>query len=269
MIVVTVSYQSNPAFVGDVFGFVVVPSQKAANSVSRFFSEKIGALTKLSELQSENERLKAENESLLYANSRLRAVDEENKKLAEALNIKLRYIDYPTIGAHITGKDPGNWYKVFMIDIGENDGVFKDMVVIATGGLVGRVVEAGAKYAKVVSLIDDTSSVAAMTARTESTGIVRGDLNLMMENLCKMELIDADAPVAIGDEVVTSHLSSLYPPGITIGKIVDIRPDANGTKYALVQPVVDFSKMEIVLIIDKRFERQFPEDALEGVIKEN
>ena len=72
----------------------------------------------------------------------------------------------------------------------------------------------------------------------------------MNSGLCRMEYIDAEAEIMEGDEIVTSHLSDVYPSGITIGRVKEIQTDANGlTKYAIIEPYVDFKHLDTVLII--------------------
>ncbi len=268
-IFVTVTYNVRPALLNNIVSFFTVPIQGALSSVSRFVGDKTSVLFNLTDLESENARLKAENEQLLFANSRLRSVEAENERLSELLNTQLKYAEYPNIGAHVIATDMGNWYDTFLIDKGKNDGVQKNMVVIGAGGLIGRVTEVWEKSSKVVSLIDDTSSVAAKCARTEDTGYVRGDINLMMEGLCRMEHIREDAQLMVGDEIITSHLSSIYPPGITIGIIKEVGASSNGTKYAIIEPTVNFEGIETVLIINKVFEKLYPDDALDVIDYEN
>ncbi len=266
LIIITATGFFRPKLLEDAVGFVVVPVQSAFVSIGKLVSDKVDAVVSITDLQAENERLKAENEQLLYQNSRLRAVEAENERLSKLLNTQLRYADYPTIGAHVIAKETGNWYNSFLINKGERDGLKKNMTVIGAGGLVGKILSVGYNYAKVVAVIDDTSSVAAKSARTDDTGLVRGEASLMMEGLCRMEFIEPDAQILPGDEIVTSHLSSLYPPGITIGYVTEVGQTPTGLKFAIIKPTVDFQKLEMVSVINQIFEQIYPDDALENNI---
>ncbi|MBQ8733455.1 MAG: rod shape-determining protein MreC, partial [Anaerotignum sp.] len=72
------------------------------------------------------------------------------------------------------------------------------------------------------------------------------------DGLCIMEYIDAQADIMVGDEIVTSHLSDIYPAGLAIGKVLELETDTNGlTKYAVIQPYVDLKHLDTILVIDK------------------
>ncbi len=197
-----------------------------------------------------NTALKEENEKLAYENSILIQYKNENNNLKNLLDIKQLYRDYEGIGANVIAKDNGNWYKVFKMDKGLKHGVTNDSVILANGGLVGRVSEVDLLSSKVLSIIDDRSSVSAKIVRTNDTGILRGDSTMNSEGLCKLE-INIESEVVKGDQVVTSHLSSIYfPTGIPIGTVEEVVPGESGlTQYAYVRPIVDFKHLEQVLVL--------------------
>ena len=245
-----------PTWVNHVLGFVVTPVQGAITGISSWCGEKIDFVVRMGEIESENRMLKEQVEQLTAENSRLNLVDDENEKLSQLLDIQRKYANYPMVGADVIAKDPGNWYDTFTIDKGTRDGFQKDMVVLASGGLVGRIYEVGYNYAKVRSIIDDTSAVAAKSSRTDDIGSMRGDLFLMTEGKCRMTFIDGQAELMAGDEIVTSHLSPNFPPGILIGNILEINDNPNGTKDAIVKPYVDFKHLETVVVITEVFEQE-------------
>lgn len=255
-IIISIAYQYKPSLVEKGVGFVVTPIQGAMTNAGRWFGGKINSLTHLSEIESENTRLKAQLAELEIENSRLKFADQQALELSNLLNVDRKYSDYKKIGAQIIAKDPGNWYDTFIIDKGSDDGLAANMVVLASGGLAGRITKIGKNYARVVTLIDDTSSISAKGARTGDTGFVRGDAGLMLEGKCKMEYITADAEIVAGDEIVTSHISSIYPPNLTIGYVLDVSVDTLGTKTATVQPVVDFRYLDTVLVITELFDHE-------------
>ena len=254
---ITAGFKAAPAAMESAAGFLIAPVQRAFTSSSLWVSEKMNFLGHLGVLESENSRLNAEAEELRIENSRLKQVDAENERLSALLDIDRKYIVYEKTGANVIAKDPGNWYTAFLIDKGTKDGIEKNMVVLGSGGLVGRVLEARYNYAKVISIIEDTSSVSAKSARSEDTGFLRGDIRLGLEGLCRMEFAVEDADVMIGDEIVTSHLSEIYPAGITIGYVTEVSQGGNGLKEAIVKPNMDFRHLDAVLVITELFERDW------------
>ena len=160
------------------------------------------------------------------------------------------------MAANVIGKDAGNWFSTFTIDKGEKDGIDVDMNVLAGSGLVGIVTDVGPNYAKIRSIIDDTSKISGMLLTTSDRCIVHGDLQEMNENqnILFNNLKDSDNEANVGDPVVTSYISDKYLQGILIGYINTIEVDSNNlTKSGTITPVVDFEHIEAVLVIlDKK-----------------
>ena len=248
--------RERPTLFEDAANRIINPVQKLLTNAGGWVKERFEFLSLLNEIAAENARLKETLHGLETENARLKLVERENAKLNELLALSQLYPEYETEGAEIFAKDPGNWYANFLIDKGRNDGLAKNMAVLAPGGLVGRIYESGSNYSKVIAIIDDTSAVSAKSVRTGDVGVVRGDLRFVGEGLCRMDFINIDAEIAIGDEIVTSNLGEIYPPGLTVGFVTEISADAGGlTKYATVKPAVDFKRLETVLVINRLFAR--------------
>ena len=163
-----------------------------------------------------------------------------------------KYPSYEKLAANVIGKSSGNWFSTFTIDKGSKDGIEVDMNVIAGSGLVGIVTDVGPNYAKITSIINDTSKVSGMVTTTSDNLIVSGSLQSMNENMVIdfNNLNDRDDKVAVNDPVVTSSVSSVYQQGILIGYISSIETDSNNlTKSGTITPAVDFEHLEEVLVI--------------------
>lgn len=200
----------------------------------------------------ENEELKQQVDELTSELNAVKLNQYELDNLRELLKLDERYSDYEKEAAHVIGKDTGNWFSIFVIDKGSKDGIEKDMNVIAGSGLVGIVIDVGPHYAKVRSIIDDISSVSGMVLSTSDNCVVSGDLQMMTENqtIELKSLNDRDDKVQVGDQVVTSSVSSKFLPGILIGYISELNMDSNNlTKSGRVTPAVDFEHIQEVLVI--------------------
>ena len=242
----------NATVLDSAIGFVVTPFQDITSGIGSWVENTTSSRREKTELLEENEKLREEVAALQADNQRLALYETENETLSGLLRIAQKYPQYASFGATIIAKNPGVFYDVFTIDSGSMDGIEANMVLVAPEGLVGKVLESGATYAKGQSILDSRSSVPAMSLRTGDLGVVKGDCTLMNNGLCMMEYIDAEAEIAVGDEIVTSHLSDIYPPGLTIGKVLEIQSDANGlTKYAVIEPAVDLKHLDTLLVIDK------------------
>lgn len=253
-IALTLSDGYAPGFFEKTLGYVVSPFQKTATGITRWVGGGFALLTESGRLQAENAALKEENSLLKIDNQRLQLADEENKKLSALIEIDQKYADLPKIGAEIIGKDPTDWYDSFNIDKGSDDGLSKNMAVLGDGGLVGVIREVYPNYAKVISLIDHRCSVTVKNMRTDDIGIVKGDVKLMTQGLCRMEYINADAQIMPGDEVITSAHSAFFPPGILVGTVLSVEPSSNGlTKYAIIRPAANIKHIETVLVVNKLF----------------
>jgi len=236
--------------VKEAVGSVITPMQVGINTVGTLLSDKMDNFRSINELLEENDQLKEQVNSLSYDNKLLLQDKYELDGLRELYDLDKKYIDYPKVAARVISKDTNNWYNIFTIDKGTRDGLAENMNVLAGNGLAGIITEAHYNYSVVRSIIDDNSSVSGMFIKTSDTCIVQGDLQLMDQGKIRVELISKDADVHDGDEVVTSHISPNFLQGILIGYISDIELDAsNMTKTAYLTPVVDFERLEEVLII--------------------
>jgi len=247
---IAVGKKTNATIFDNAIGVVVTPFQNAVSSITGWFGNAYSSVRNETDLRKENEELKATIALLSQDIDRLSLYEEENKRLTELLEIKQKYADHTSTGANIISKDPGSFYDSFVIDKGTKDGLSSNMALTSAEGLVGHIYETGLTYSKAVSIIDSRSSVSAKNLRTLDIGIVKGDYSLMPSGLCRMEYIDANADIVVGDEIVTSHLSDIYPEGLTIGYVKEVYTDTNGlTKYAVIEPAVDLKHLDTLLVI--------------------
>ena len=232
-------------------GYVIVPFQRGLGAAGAWLSGRSENIKKINELTEENAELKERIDELTIRINDLQRDKYELSQLRSLFLLDEQYSDYKKVGARVIGKDTGNWFSSFIIDKGSKDGIMTDMNVMAGSGLVGIVTNVGPNWAKVRSIIDDTSSLSGMVMSTSDTLIVSGDLELMDDGYIRFsQLIDEDDAVASGDQVVTSTISNKYLPGISIGYITEIEKDANNlTKSGFITPAVDFKRLTTVLVV--------------------
>lgn len=244
-------YTSAP--LNKVVGYVVVPFQDGVSSIGTWISNRVDELGELKVVLQENQQLKQQIDELTIQNTQLQQEKYELDNLRNLYALDQQYSDYEKVGARIIARNSGNWFHAFTIDKGLDDGLTLDMNVIASGGLVGRIVDIGDNWAKVNSIINDDSNVSGMVLASSDTLIVTGSLQLMSEGVISFEqLIDSKNQVEVGDKIVTSNISDKYLPGILIGYISELEQESNNiTKSGKLTPAVDFEHLEEVLVILK------------------
>jgi rod shape-determining protein MreC len=250
---VSYSEKSGVNIIGNIVSVPASPLQRAFT----FISDKVGQFFGYFE---DVNTTKAKNEELLQRISELEQqildiekLTKENKELRDALNFKNQYEEYDFIGSSIIAKDPGNWFDVFTINRGSKDGIEGDSPVITAYGLVGRVSKTDLVTSRVVSIIDMDSTVSARLSKSRDLIVVRGDVELRSKGLCRADYIPPNTDVLPGDTVETSGIGGIYPQGIIIGKVVKvIKNEGQVDSYAIIQPVVDFKRLEDIIVLKKK-----------------
>ncbi len=231
--------------------YTVIPMQKGINKAGMFLSDVTENFETLEEVKKENKKLQEQVDSLTMSNNRLQQDKYELDRLRELYKLDENYTDYEKVGAHVIGNNGSNWFSTFTIDKGSEDGIKKDMNVMAGKGLVGIVTKVNPHSAEVRSIIDDQSNVSGMVLSTSDTCIVRGDLKLMADGKLRFEQLENNEnEIKEGEQIVTSHISSKYVQGLLIGYVSEITVDENNlTRSGYITPVVDFKKLQEVLVI--------------------
>lgn len=238
------------SFMSKIAGVTVFPMQKGINKAGNSIVEWKNAKEENAELRQENEELEALVAALKLENQNLSQDTFKLKRLEELYELDKKYSDYEKTGANIISKGTGNWFDIFVIDKGSKDGIQKDMNVIAGNGLVGIVFEVSDHYAKVRSVINDTSMVSALVISTQDNCIVKGSTETMNKGYLEVVYLDKDSKIKVGDELVTSNISAKFMEGITIGTVTQVEKKAKGlTKTARIEPIVDFQHLKEVLVI--------------------
>jgi rod shape-determining protein MreC len=203
--------------------------------------------------------LKRTNDSLVKENTDLRNTLRENFDTPDTTQrVVADTIPYDTLGhvrkymwrpAKVVSNTATLQNNYLTIERGLNQGVRKDMGVISSTGIVGTVVDVSANYAVVMSLLHRQSRVSARMKKTGETGTIQWD----GESPFFLTLINVpkSAPVAVGDSVITSQYSYLFPQGIMVGTVAAIVEDKTSNFYTMkVKPATNFYKVEFVTVAE-------------------
>ena len=228
--------------------------QRGFSAVGGFASDTVASIKELRRLRENYVELSAELERYTNMERGLADLREENQRLKAQLGFS-RDIAYERIAARIVAKDPENLYSTITVDKGFDDGIRKNMPVIAfqdgMEGLVGRVVEVGRGTSKIVPIYDSKSFVASrLSAGSRTEGLVGGqgspDDPLLMRFVKKR----AKDELQFGDLVSTTGYESLYPPDVAVGRVKKVRVLDYQTSIDIeLDPVLDFSRIEYVFVV--------------------
>ena len=259
LVLLVVSYRFSDSLgpVKSVAGNVITPMQVGINRIGSFFTSKLDYLKKVDDLIAKNKELTDKLNEVSYENKLLLQGKYELDNFRKLYNLDQTYADYPKVAARVISKDTNNWYSKFKIDKGSDDGIKPGMNVMAGNGLVGIITKTGKNYADVRSIIDDSSDVRGMFLDNSETCTVKGNLKLLDEGHIEVTDIKKGSSIQDGYEVVTSYTSQKYHPGILIGYVSGIKVDpSNMTESGYLTPAVDFSKLDMVLIITREKEEE-------------
>lgn len=232
-------------------GTIFSPVQSAITSVGDFVRSWFGTSSSTTEMENTILELKKENERLQIQINSFSETEQENQRLQVLLNAQDEYESLSPVYAKVIAKDTGVWFNTFAINRGSLDGIQANMAVVNGDGLIGRIYEVGYNYAKVISVIDSRSSVAALIGRTRDNGMMQGASGANTASAeCYMYYLPNIGNVKVGDQVFTSGLDSLFPKGLLIGSVTAIsRSSDSSDKYVVVNPSVNFSSIEDVFVL--------------------
>lgn len=244
-----ISFKTGNNAVSNIIGTVISPVQSGTAAVVRGTKNFAVNIFSSGKNARENEKLKAEIASL---NDQLRMVEgykTENEKLRSMLQLAESRSDFESTAANVIGRNIDELHSTITIDKGTRHNIKKNAVVYTAEGLVGRVSEVGYNYSKVQTIFDAESAVSAICLRSGDMGIVEGS-SLLAGGICTMNYIDKSAKTVVGDMVETSAAGGIFPQGILIGKITQIKEDNRAlTLSAVVETSVNPNNLDKVLVI--------------------
>lgn len=223
----------------------IVPFQEGVSRTMHFCARMWHHYFYLVSVREEYDRLKGMLAKAEMEKSRSLESELACRRLRKLLEMKSE-LPYRMVPASVVGLDPSGWFKTVFINRGTEDGISKGMAVITSDGIVGRVIGASGRYAKVLLIIDRSSAVDALVQRTRSRGIIEG----VTSESCRFKYVVRKADIKIEDTVISSGLDGLFPKGLRVGAISEIsRPSSGLFQEVKVRPFVDFTRLEEVLVV--------------------
>lgn len=233
-----------------IFGDVMSPLQEGIRNIKKSLEGYSLYFSDIDSLIDENEKLRDEIRALEEKQNSAKLIEEENKRLRDYISVKEAHESFELTEALIIGAQGDNYTSILRINKGANDGISENMPVIVSGGLVGCVSEVGNNWSSVRVICESSAGVGGYISRNGVIGIIQGDITYRDRGVCKMNYLDIDADIQIGDLVYTSGSGSVYPGGLLIGKVSSVGIDEfTRSKVATVTCAVDFKSLSYVMVV--------------------
>jgi len=201
-----------------VADFVQSPVTSVSSGVSNYFS----SISNLHSAQSENDLLKQRVQELELEIRGKEDLTAENDRLRGFLNLK-ENSKYKVLTARVIGRDPSIWFDSSIINRGSLDGVKLNMPVVSDGGLIGRVTAVSPLTAQIDLITRDKSGVGGVIGEIGTSNILGVVAGTSKRDLVEMKYISGSADVQPGQLVYTTGQDGIYPPGLKVGEIVEVR----------------------------------------------
>lgn len=198
--------------------FVQSPVTTLSSGVSNYFS----SIANLRSAQSENDELRSRVQELEIEKRGGEGLASENDRLRGLLGLKEKSTA-KVLYAQIIGRDPSAWFDSAIIDLGSLNGVKLNMPVVTDGGLVGRVTAVGPLTAQFDLITRDKSGVGGVVGEIGTSNVLGVVAGTSKRDLVEMKYVSGSADVQPGQIVYTTGQDGIYPPGLKIGEIVEVR----------------------------------------------
>jgi rod shape-determining protein MreC len=222
-----------------------LPFQGALVAGMRWGERQWQVLAQGRELRRENERLSAEVGEL---HARLMQLEEGYAQMARESAVRGRYPATTRQGrvARVVAAGSGGWLSYLVVGAGTEAGVRVKDVALTADGVVGQVYAVTSDSARVVPITDPSAKVAALLKDSRETGILVGTGGPR----CELRFLAPNAQVKPGAVVLTAGTGGVFPKGLPLGRVVSVGPEPHGVgKRAVVEPAVEFRKLEEVLLV--------------------
>ncbi|MBW4827279.1 MAG: rod shape-determining protein MreC [Clostridiaceae bacterium] len=235
-------------------GNIISPVEKLFFNVGKSVSNIFSTIGNIGKFKEENEQLKKKIALLEEENRKYEDIIGKTDFLRNEARLKEK-TSYKLIDAQVIGKEPGNWFDRFIIDKGLNDGIKKGDTVIQgvevnksliQEGVIGKITDVGDNWAKVSSIVDESSNISFKVTRTQDGGILSGSV----DNKISGYFFDNKADVKKGDKLFTSGLGESYVKDLYIGEVKEVlKKEEDLMKRVVVTPAVNFKKIYRVNVI--------------------
>ena len=230
---------------------LATPFRAASAAVANWTQAQYDRNFRYEDLAADNEALRRRVAQLEQDAIAGQDAQRENERLRDLLGLREERPELQYRDAAVVRGASSNWTADFTIDQGTAGGVeVDDCVIDQYGHLIGVVTEAGPNSSRVTTILDPTLELGGRVARTDEDAILKGDFSLMLEGLARLSYLPEEAKLVTGDQVTTSGLGGVYPPGLAVGTVRSLHVEEDGvSRYAQVEPAADIAGTQYVYVI--------------------
>lgn len=240
--------------------FVQSPVTSIGSGVTGVFQ----SVSSLRSAQDENSLLKQKVQELEVQIKQKEELTAENERLKGLLQLK-EETDFKVLAARIIGRDTSAWFDSSIINRGSLDGVKLNMAIVTDGGLVGRVTAVSPLTAQVDLITKDKSGLGGVVGEIGSSNALGVISGTGKKETLEMRYVPGTVEVNVGDKVYTTGQDGIFPAGLKIGEISEVRASsASVTQQIFVHPTARLNSMQEVGVLlyepppRLKFEEQLP-----------
>ena len=222
-------------------------SSKASGATTGFFQQ----IWNFRRTAQQNELLKERLTQVEQELNLARQATAENERLRALLNLN-EQLNIQTVPARVIARDPSVWFNTITINRGTSSGIAANMPVVTAGGIVGRVITVSPWASQVMLITDEKAGAGAVVGQLGESGAlgsVRGRADLGVA-LIEMRYVSGLEKVEVNDSVMTTGQDGIYPPGLNVGRVVDVKKGtATQAHQILIQPGAQLDQLEDVAVL--------------------
>jgi rod shape-determining protein MreC len=224
-------------------------AQSPVTTVSSSVTNYLQSFSSLRTAQTDNDVLKQRVQELEVEIQRKEDLTSENERLKSLLELK-EQTKYRILPSQIIGRDPSVWFDTLIINRGSLDGVKLNMPIINKGGLVGRVEAVSPLTAQIRLITKDKASQGGVIGELGSSNAIGVVSGTGKKEILEMGYVPGNVEVKVGETVYTSGQEGIYPAGLKIGEVIEVRPGAATVPHQIfIRPSANFSAMQEAAVV--------------------
>jgi len=244
------------------------PAQSISSGASGAGSNFVRQIVNFRSTAKENERLKEELSTAQLELRNAQQATAENERLKSLLGLK-EQTGYDHVAARVIARDSSSWFNTITINRGSSSGIALNMPVVTGGGIVGRVIALSPWTAQVMMITDEKAAAGAIVGQVGGSGALGSVRGLGDKALIEMRYVSDLQPVEVGNYILTTGQDGIYPPGLTVGEVVEVKgATATQSHEILIRPGAKLDQLEeVAVLLYHPPPRPAPEQTLPNVDK--